>query len=172
MGLRSIESPNDAASGKLRMARYQSVLFILILGCLTVACGGDDSSSSGGESGGGGQGGGGQVPGQVVPIRGGERIAWDQAAPSVQAARGYSYRLFIDGALSSITDIRCSDTRTSAGYECSGLLPGMSAGQHSLEVAALAGSAQSASSVPLLVRVGSASVTGVPVVSSSTGFGI
>jgi hypothetical protein len=87
-------------------------------------------------------------------------VAWDQVAPSVQVARSYNYRLFVDGVQAAMTSVRCDDIRTSTGYECSGLLPAMSAGQHSLEVAAVGGATQSASSAPLLVSVGIGSSTG------------
>jgi hypothetical protein len=97
-------------------------------------------------------------------------MAWDQVASSAQVARTYTYRLFIDGVLSAMTDIRCNDTRTSAGYECSGLLPNMPAGQHTLEVAAVAGALQSASSVPLLVQVGIGSTTATQTSSTGAGF--
>ena len=170
MSWRSIEIPQRRSVRKLSMVRCQSALFVLISGCLLAACGGD-SSSGGSESGGGGQGGG-QTPGQVVVLRGGERMAWDQVAPSVQVARSYTYRLFIDGVQSAMTSVRCDDVRTSAGYECSGLLPAMSVGQHSLEVAAITGATQSASSAPLLVRVGIGSSTGGALQTSTTEMGL
>jgi hypothetical protein len=83
-------------------------------------------------------------------------MAWDQAAPSSQIARSYTYRFFIDGKQSALTDVRCSDSRSAAGYECSGQLPPMAAGHHTLEVAAVSGGVQGPTSVPLLVRMGGA----------------
>ena len=134
------------------MAQCQPLLFALLSGSLIAACGGSSPTSPSGGGGSEGGGRGGTPPGQVIVLVGGERMAWDQPAASVQAARAYTYRLFIDGVQSALTDVRCSDTRTSAGYECSGLPPSMAAGQHSLEVAAVSGNMQSAASAPILVR--------------------
>jgi hypothetical protein len=133
------------------MTRTQRIHFALIFCALIAACGGDrptspDRISDRDED---------SVPsaGQPVVIRSGARMAWDQAAPSVQAARAYTYRLFVNGALSTLTDTRCDDRRTDSGYECSGVLPAMPVGQHTIEIAAVSGSVQSITSVPLTVRV-------------------
>ena len=152
MRLRVTQIPSRCSAGKFRMTRCRPLLFALISGSLIAACGGSSPTSPSG--GGGSEGGGGGTPalGQVIVLKGGERMAWDQAAASVQVARAYTYRLFIDGVQSALTDVRCSDTRTSAGYECSGLLPSMAVGQHGLEIAAVSANMQSAVSAPILVR--------------------
>ena len=151
------------------MARPHLLLAIL-LGGLAAACGGDSSSTGDGGQGGGG---GGQTPppSNQITIRGGERIVWDQKASSVQVARSYTYRLFIDSSLASFSDLRCNDTGSSAGYECSGLLPSIAPGQHTLEVAAVSGILQSALSVPIVVRVVVAATTGMAPESSASDAG-
>jgi hypothetical protein len=82
----------------------------------------------------------------VIQIRGGERLGWTQMASSADAIRAHSFRLFIDGAEAALSDTRCSTTAADGGYECSGRLPTMAPGQHSLELASIVSGQQSARS--------------------------
>src|SRR5262245_46859966 len=122
------------------MAQCRSALFLLLAGFLIAACGGDSSSQpSGGENTPQPPASGQPSPGPMVPIKGGERIAWDQAASSAQVARSYTYYLFIDGYRSVLANASCTDSRSGAGYECAAPLPSMAAGPHTLEVMAVSG---------------------------------
>lgn len=116
--------------------------------CLLVsACGGgDDSPAEPPDPGGGGS-----------VVRGGERLVWDQRAESVSAARGYTYILYIDGVRSTLGNVTCSGTASVAGYECSGTLPQMSRGPHTLQLAAVTSGAESSRSASLSVNVASSS---------------
>jgi hypothetical protein len=111
---------------------------------LAVSCGGDGPESP-------------SVPGDsgVIPITGGERLGWVQPAPSVEAIRAHSFRLFVDGAEASMADSRCSEATLAEGFECSGRLPTMSRGTHTLEVMAVWNGQPSSRSAPLTVMMGS-----------------
>jgi hypothetical protein len=87
----------------------------------------------------------------VIQIRGGERLGWTHMASSADAIRAHSFRLFIDGAEAALSDTRCSTTAADGGYECSGRLPTMAPGQHSLELASIVSGQQSARSQALTV---------------------
>jgi glucose/arabinose dehydrogenase len=117
---------------------------------------------------GGGDGGGGpeseppKSPPAAEPqrITGRERIAWDQAgSPGEIAALGFAF--YVDGARSQASDASCAPGGN--GHVCSARLPAMSAGVHTIEVAAVvmaaSGALESERSAPLRVAVGgSASV--------------
>ncbi len=110
-------------------------LALALLGCLFLAaCGDDDKSGDG-------------------PLTGGERLAWNQQAASVQELRSLTYRLYVDGTLSAFTDVRCAETLTDGGYECSGGLPAMTPGRHSLQISSVLNGVESAKSEPLVIEV-------------------
>jgi Glucose / Sorbosone dehydrogenase len=91
--------------------------------------------------------------GDPVPIRGGERLGWDQPAASLEALRAHTFKLYIDGSPATLIDPRCTETLTSAGYQCSGGLPSMPAGRHDLAVTSVLNGAESRASAPLVVEV-------------------
>ena len=72
------------------------VALCLCLGA--VACGGDDDRPSG----------------DPVPVRGNQRLGWDQTAASVEALRAHTFNLHIDDNLATFVDPRCTETRTHA----------------------------------------------------------
>src|SRR5262245_29963745 len=89
-------------------------------------------------------------------ITGNERIGWDQPAPDSVELASYRYAAYVDSARSELADVSCSSTATAGGFACSARLPGMSAGSHSLELAAFTvdgGTLESSRSAPLRVIV-------------------
>ena len=115
---------------------------------LLVGCGGGDGSSSD------------RV--EPVPIRGGERLAWNQAADSIAQLKSLTFRLYIDGTESTLAATQCDEVPGPLGFECSGMLPPISSGQHLLELTSVLGGVESQRSPSLLVIVtGSATTTGV-----------
>ena len=114
---------------------------VVWLAFFAVACGGADDQG-GNDSG-----------ADPLPLRGGERLAWDQTAESVQALRAHTYRLYVDGNRTTFADIRCSETPSSGGYRCSGLVPGMAAGRHSLELTSIVNGIESPRSAPIIVML-------------------
>ena len=114
--------------------------------CLVIAaCGGDNEKSSGDNGNTGG----------VVTVRSGDRIAWDQPVESPETARAYTYTLYVDGAKMSMSEVSCAEVRTAGGVACSGRLPAISGGRHSLEVTASFGSFESGRSTALSVSMAS-----------------
>lgn len=100
---------------------------------------------------GGGDGSSGSAAGPSV-IRGGGRLAWNQMAdPS--ALQALSFKLYVDGAASTLTNVSCGDTLTPAGYECSGTLPSFSSGRHVLQLTSVINGVESPRSAPLTITV-------------------
>ncbi len=120
------------------------------------ACGGGSDSGGGSPaptptppSGGGGGTGGGGSTGPTV--RTGSRLGWDQRAESAQAVRSYTFRLYVDGNASTISSTSCATTAGANGFECSGVLPQLSPGNHTLQLTAIANGAESTRSTGLVV---------------------
>ena len=124
-----------------------------LLACvLAASCGGDsDSAPSPGNN-----------SNSAIPIRGGERIVWDQPVDSPTVAKSYTYTMYVDGAPMPMLDVRCADVRSAGGVECSGRLPPLPRGAHTLELTAAANGVESSRSSPIAVSVNSLSVLRFP----------
>jgi glucose/arabinose dehydrogenase len=68
-------------------------------------------------------------------ITGLERIAWEQRAGDVVELAGIGYVLYVDGNRTALTEITCANTSTAAGFACSGRLPALTPGAHTLQLA-------------------------------------
>jgi glucose/arabinose dehydrogenase len=88
-----------------------------------VACGGNDGPPSPGP---------GPGPGGD-PITGNERLGWTQTAASPAELATFRYAIYVDGARSEIADSSCSPL--AGAFACSGRLPSMTPGRHTIEVA-------------------------------------
>ena len=129
---------------------------LLILSCfLSAACGGNSVTGPTRSEGGGG--GNTESSSQAITVRGGERLAWDQVAQSGQAVQSLTFTLWLDGSATRLSNASCNNTRTSAGYECSGGLPSMAPGRHSLELSAIASGRESTRSSPIAVMMAGSS---------------
>lgn len=69
-------------------------------------------------------------------ITGRERLGWDQPAASTAELATFRYAVYVDGARSVVADTACASTAGTGGFACSGRLPAMSPGTHTLELAA------------------------------------
>lgn len=96
----------------------------------------------------------------TVPILGGERVTWTQAASSVSELRALTHRLYVDDFPVNLPDVRCAESAQAAAYECTAALPSMTPGRHRLELTSILDGAESQRSTPLIVDL-------VPVVSSA-----
>jgi hypothetical protein len=85
-------------------------------------------------------------------IRGGERLGWDQSGASQAAVQSFTYVLYVDGAGRTLADIRCG-AATNSGYPCSGQLPALVTGAHTLELAAVENGIEGPRSAPFRVTV-------------------
>jgi Glucose / Sorbosone dehydrogenase len=86
-------------------------------------------------------------------IRGGERLTWDQVAASVTQLRSLIFRLYVDGQPSTLSATRCNEAGPGTSFECSGLLPAMFSGQHTLQLTSVLDGVESIRSPGLLVTV-------------------
>jgi hypothetical protein len=93
------------------------------------------------------------APGTGVAVRGTERLAWEQTAPSYQQLLGYGFSIYVDGSATRMTGVQCGETVTAEGFRCSGPLPAMTNGTHVLQISAIVGGAESARSQPLTVTM-------------------
>jgi len=95
--------------------------------------------------------------GSSESITGRERIGWDQPAANSDELATFGYAVYVDGARSEIADPSCSDTAGASGFPCTGKLPQMSSGTHSLQLATFssvnADAGESPKSPPLSVVV-------------------
>src|SRR5262249_59359951 len=101
-------------------------------------------------------------PAGAEPILGNERIGWDQRAGDNVELSGLRYAIYVDNARSELAGVTCADSATDAGYACSAQLPRMTAGTHTLELAAFLqdGSLpESSRSAALLVTVSAGTST-------------
>ena len=65
----------------------------------------------------------------------GSRLAWDQDAPSLAEAQGQTYEASWDGAVAvPLTGVTC--TGTASPYACSGALPPLTVGTHTVTLRA------------------------------------
>jgi hypothetical protein len=123
------------------------VTFAIIL--TTAACGGGDDSGGDEPAAPPSQ----STPGTGVTVRGAERIAWDQIAPSSQQLAGYAFTAYVDGTAGRMTGVECGETVTASGYRCSAPLPPMTNGTHVLQISAIVAGAESQRSQPLTVTM-------------------
>jgi hypothetical protein len=70
------------------------------------------------------------------PITGTERFGWDQAAADLTELASFRFALYVDNARVQATDVTCGATAGTAGFPCTSSLPSLSAGTHTLAVAA------------------------------------
>jgi glucose/arabinose dehydrogenase len=101
--------------------------------------------------------------GSVETVRGTERLGWDQRAGDTVELGSFRYAIYVDGNRSEIADVSCGGAAGANGFGCSGRLPSMAIGSHTLELATFivegGNIVESARSSPLRVNV-TASLTG------------
>jgi glucose/arabinose dehydrogenase len=112
-------------------------------------------------------------PGGIVTIRGNERLGWDQQAASRADVARLRFAIYIDDARSEMPGVSCEGNPTPAGFPCSARLPSMTAGVHTLELAAFVVEddrvIESARSAPFRVSVSPAfTAPGEPATAPST----
>jgi glucose/arabinose dehydrogenase len=75
-------------------------------------------------------------PGGGETITGSERLGWNQTADDGADLATFRFAAYVDGARSEIADVTCGATAGASGFACSGRLPAMGAGSHTLELSA------------------------------------
>ncbi len=89
-----------------------------------------------------------------MPVRGNERLAWDQPAPSYPRLQQYGFRIYVEGSGAPLAGVECLDSASSGAFPCSARLPQMPDGTHTIQLAAIADGAESDRSGGLIVSVG------------------
>jgi hypothetical protein len=107
----------------------------------------------------------------AVPIRGGERLIWDQPADSPDTLRTLTFTAYVNDLEAALSDAVCTDRQGPDGYECSATMPPLTPGLNAVAVSAIsqAGS-ESDRSPTLLLDLRSESnvmTRGLPAVSSA-----
>lgn len=105
-------------------------------------------------------------PSGEVRVSPGDRLGWTQQAVDATEIASFQFALYVDGTRNTLAGIRCTPAAGGAGFDCSGTLPTLSTGTHTLELASFVvdGSTtiESPRSAPLRVVSGGTSSFSVP----------
>jgi glucose/arabinose dehydrogenase len=74
-------------------------------------------------------------PGGSETITGRERFGWDQQADGTAELATFGYAIFVDGTRSTVAAVSCGTSPSATGFACSGQLPPMAGGAHTLQLA-------------------------------------
>jgi hypothetical protein len=72
----------------------------------------------------------------VEMITGAERFGWDQPAADAGELASFQYAIYVDNARAEAADVSCGSAATSGRFACTCQLPLLSAGSHTVQVAA------------------------------------
>lgn len=101
--------------------------------------------------------------GSPASITGRERIGWDQPASDADILGSLRFAIYVDNIRNEMADASCSSALGTSGFPCSGQLPPMTNGPHTLQIAAFTGSgdavAEGDKSAPLQVTVSATAST-------------
>lgn len=125
---------------------------VMAVSMCAAGCGGDDSKPSS----------------QTASARPGDRLAWSQTTNPGESIRAYRFNLYVDGALSSIPGASCTEAPVDGTHNCSGGLPAMTAGTHTLALSSVVNGVESERSSGLVVEMRSSSVTALAGPSSAS----
>ncbi len=96
-------------------------------------------------------------PSGDTPVSPGDRLGWSQQAADATEVASFQFALYVDGNRMALSGVSCTRAASGAAFDCSGTLPNMSNGTHTLELASFVvdGSVtiESARSAPLRVVV-------------------
>jgi glucose/arabinose dehydrogenase len=110
------------------IAMYRYAITVFACAAAVMACGSKSdppSPESGVE----------QIPG-VEQITGNERLGWDQPASDATELASIQYVVYVDGARTVLVGVLCAGPPGVDGFACTGQLPSMSQGLHTIELAA------------------------------------
>ena len=119
----------------------------------------------------------GVTPGPPENVTGAERLGWTQTAADNGELSTIRYAIYVDGARSELSGASCQppSSPTSSNVDCTAPLPAMSAGAHTVELAAFIvdGSVlESARSAPLQLNKTTSATAPAPAITWSSGFTI
>jgi len=102
--------------------------FWILITLFAAACGSSKPSTPSTGSGGG-----------TVSITGRERIGWDQPVSDAALIGALRFAIYVDNVRFEMAGVSCASTAGSSGLPCSGELPPMTSGAHTLQIAAFSG---------------------------------
>jgi len=80
----------------------------------------------------------------------GQKFAWDQAAPDLVSAQGYTYRHYPDGAIVGVVFVAVTCTGTASPFVCEALIPAFTPGSHTVTLSAANVAGESPKSAPFV----------------------
>src|SRR3989442_6243222 len=106
-------------------------------------------------------------PASNETINGTERIGWDQPAADTVELATIRYAIYVDDVRSEIAGVTCATTSASNAFVCTGRLPTLTRGAHTLQIASFTANGavlESARSAALRVNVVAAASSSVATV--------
>ena len=85
---------------------------------------------------------------QPTQVAGGQRIAWDQDAPTLADAQGATFKYYPDGSATGVALTSVTCTGTASPFVCSALFPPFTPGNHSITITATNIAGESSKSSP------------------------
>ena len=84
-----------------------------------------------------------------TPANPGNKVAWDQPAPTLADAQGYTYKYYPDAATAGValTPVTCSGTVSP--FQCEAAFPAFTPGSHTMAITASNTAGESVKSAPL-----------------------
>ena len=83
------------------------------------------------------------------PATGGNKIGWDQSAPTLAEAQGYTYKYYPDASPTGTTLATVTCAGTTSPYQCEVAFPAFTPGNHTLTLTASNIAGESVKSAPL-----------------------
>ena len=74
-------------------------------------------------------------PSGDVRVSPGDRLGWVQQAVDAAEIATFQFALYIDGTRATLTSVSCASAASGTAFDCSALLPTLSTGTHTLELA-------------------------------------
>jgi glucose/arabinose dehydrogenase len=103
-------------------------LALIVVACLCVA-GCDKRDPETPDPGGPGD------PSGAVRVAPGDRIGWTQQAADSTEVASFQFALYVDGTRTTLAGVSCTSAASGTGFDCTGALPTLSTGTHTLELA-------------------------------------
>ena len=74
-------------------------------------------------------------PSGEVRVSPGDRLGWLQQAADAAEVASFQFAIYIDGTRTTLTGVSCTSAASGTGFDCSAVLPSLSTGTHTLELA-------------------------------------
>ena len=75
------------------------------------------------------------IPSGDVRVSPGDRLGWAQQAPDAAEIATFQFALYVDGSRTTLASVSCAQCGERTAFDCSAVLPTLSTGTHTLELA-------------------------------------